>query len=44
MTVRRQKARKGINSFIEEEENFQSDIGDDTDLDQAGNNKNPLQL
>ena len=44
MAVRRQRARGGISLSSEEEENYENDIGDETDLNQAGNNKNLLQL
>ena len=38
MTARCQKTRKRIILSSEEEENYESDIGDETDLDQVGNN------
>ncbi len=44
MTAKRQKARRGFHLSSEEEENYESDIGDETDLDQVDNDKNPLQL
>ena len=44
MAAKRQRARRGINSSSKEEENYKSDTGDETDLDQAGNDKNPLQF
>ena len=42
--ARRQKARREISLFNEEEENYKSNTGDETDPDQAGNDKNPLWL
>ena len=42
MITRRQKARKRISLFSEEEENYENDIRDETDLDQADNNKNSM--
>ena len=44
MTVKCQKARGGINLSSEEEKNYKSNTKDETDLDQAGNDKNLLQL
>ncbi len=44
MIVKYRKARGGISSSSEEEENYESDIGDETDPDQADNDKNLLQL
>ena len=44
MATRCQRARGGINLFSEEEENYESDIGDKTDSNQASNDKNLLQL
>lgn len=44
IAIRCQKARGGINLFSEEEENYKNDTGDETNLDQAGNNKNSLQI
>ncbi len=44
MAAKCQRARGGISSSSEEEENYESDTGDETDLDQADDDKNPLQL
>ena len=44
MAARRQRARGKISLSSKEEENYESDTGDETDSDQAGNNKNSLQL
>ena len=44
MATRCQWARREISLSREEEENYESDTGDETDLDQPGNNKNLLQL
>ena len=44
MAARRQKAKRGISLSNEEKENYESDTGEKTDPDQAGNDKNPLQL
>ena len=44
MAVRRQRARGGISLSSEEEDNYESDIGDETNPDQVSNDKNPLQL
>ncbi len=44
IATKRQRARRGISSSSEEEENYESDTGDETDPDQANNDKNPLQL
>ena len=44
MAARCQRARRGICLSSEEEENYKSDTRDETDPDQAGNDKNPLQL
>ena len=38
------RARGGINLFSEEKENYESNTRDETDPNQAGNDKNPLQL
>ena len=43
MAARRQRARRGISLSNEEEENYEKNTGDKTDLDQASNDKNPLQ-
>ena len=39
-----QKARGRISLSSKKEESYKSEIGDETDLDQAGDNKNQLQL
>ena len=44
MAAKRRRARGGVGLYSEEEENYKSDIGDKMNLDQAGNDKNPLQL
>ncbi len=44
MASKRQKARRGIILSNEEKKNYESDTGDETDLNQAGNNKNSLLL
>ncbi len=44
MAAKRRRARGGISLSSEEEENYESDTGDETDPDQADDNKNPLQL
>ena len=44
MAIRRQKARGGISLSSKKKKNYKSDTGDKTDPDQAGNNKNLLQL
>ena len=44
MAARRQKAKRGISFSSEEEENYERDIRDETDPNQAGDDKNPLQL
>ena len=44
LTVKSQKTRGGISLSSKEEENYKSDTGDEMDLNQAGNNKNLLQL
>ena len=44
MAARCQRARGGISLSSKEEENYESDTGDKTDSDPAGNDKNPLQL
>ena len=44
MAARRQKAKRGISLSNEEEENYENDTGDETDPDQANNDKNLLQL
>ncbi len=44
MLAKRQRARGRISLSSEEEKNYKSDTRDETDLDQANNNKIPLQL
>ena len=44
MAAQYQRARRGISFSSKEEENYESDIRNETDPDQAGNNKNPLQF
>ena len=44
MAARHQKTRGGISLFSKKKEIYKSDTKDETDPDQAGNNKNPLQL
>ena len=44
MAARCQRARREISLSREKEENYESDTGDETDPDQAGNDKNLLQL
>ena len=44
MAARRQRARGGISLSNEEEKNYKSDTENETNPDQAGNNKNPLQF
>ena len=44
MIARRQRVGREISLSSEEEENYESNIRDETDLNQAGNNKNPLQF
>ena len=44
IAARRQRTRRRISLSSEKEENYESDIRDKTDPDQAGNDKNPLQL
>ncbi len=44
MAVKHRRARGGIYSSSEEEENYESDTGDETDPDQADVDENPLQL
>ncbi len=44
MAAKQQKARGGISSSSEEEKNYESDTADETDPDQADDDKNPLQL
>ncbi len=42
--AKRRKARGGISLSNEEKENYESDTRDETDPNQAGNDKNPIQL
>ncbi len=44
MATKCRRVRGGISSSSEEEENYESDTGDETDPDQADDYKNPLQL
>ncbi len=44
MAAKRQRARGGISSSSEEEENYESDTGDETDPDQVEDDENLLQL
>ncbi len=44
MVAKCQRARRGISLSNEEEENYESNTGDETDPDQVDNDKNPLQL
>ncbi len=44
MAAKRRRARGGISSSNEEEKNYESDTRDETDSDQANDDKNPLQL
>ena len=44
MAARRQRAKRGINLSNKEKKNYESNTKDETDPDQAGNDKNPLQL
>ena len=44
MATRHQRARRGIILSSKEEENYESDTGDEIDLDQANDDKNLLQL
>ena len=44
MAAKCRRAREGISSSNEKEENYESDTRDETDPNQVGNNKNPLQL
>ena len=44
MAVRCQRTKGGISLSSEEEENYESNIGDEMDSNQAGNDKNLLQL
>ncbi len=42
MAAKQQRARGGISLSIEEKKNYESDNGDETNPDQANNDKNPL--
>ena len=42
MVARRQRAKGGISLSSEEEENYESDTRDETNPNQADNDKNPL--
>ncbi len=44
MIAKRQIAKGVISSSSEEEENYKSDTGDETDLYPADDDENPLQL
>ncbi len=44
MAAKRRRARGGISSSSEEKENYESNTGDETDLDQVKDNENLLQL
>lgn len=44
IAVKHQKVKRGINSSSKKEENYKSKSKDKIDPNQAGNNKNPLQL
>ena len=44
MAARRQGGRGEISLSCKEKENYESDTRDETNPDQAGNDKNPLQL
>ena len=44
ITARCKRARGGSSLSSKEEKNYENDIGDKTDLDQAGDDKNPLEL
>ena len=44
IAARCQRAKRRINLSNEKEENYESDTRDETDLDQAGDDKNSLQL
>ncbi len=44
IATKHRRARGGISLSNEEEENYESDTKDETDPDQADNNKNLLQL
>lgn len=42
MATKCQKARKGISLSSKNKENYESDLGDETDSNQANNNKTSL--
>ncbi len=44
MAAKRRRARRGISLYSEEEKNYENDTGDETDPDQADDDKNLLQL
>ncbi len=44
MAAKRQRVRKRIRLFSKEKENYKSNTGNETDLGQSNNDKNPLQL
>ena len=44
MAAKCQRTRERISLSSEEKKNYESDTGDETNPDQASNNKNPLQL
>ena len=44
MATKYRRAKKEISLSSEEEENYESDIRDERDPDQANNDENPLQL
>ncbi len=44
MAIKNWRARRGIYLSSKEEENYESDIDDETNLSKAGNDKNSLQL
>ncbi len=43
MAAKQRRAIGGISLSSEEEENYESDTGDETDPEQVDNDKNPLQ-
>ena len=44
MVARHQRARGRFSLSSKKEENYESDTGNETDLNQVGNDKNSLQL
>ena len=44
MAIKHQRVREGISLFSKKKENYESDTRNKTDLDQASNDKNLLQL